>query len=249
MGSQNNRPDESNKLLSPRVPKSDMTSGILTNVLHDENTLIALISPIGRHREWGAIRGYLKSIAGTFDIQTSSLEFLDRSGKLLETRDEAFGQEAAAKQVGPFSIHFSDDTRRPSDADVVRWRVNNLIVETNLSKEEGVDLSVTYLPLQVPVARDPHMIVTVINRTPQVINIADGIRSAICRSDGKAYQSSRGGHWDGGAGLNPGGATTRQFSLDDFPGVPRTGRHEMSIELLGLISEPKYVDWLPAADR
>src|SRR5207249_3517332 len=102
------------------------------------------------------------------------------------------------------------------------------IVEANLSEPEGVDLFVTYLPLQVPVDDDPHIVVRVVNRTPQVINIADGIRSAICRSDGKAYHSSRGGHWDGGVGLNPGVSTTRQFSLDDFPGVPRTGRHEMS---------------------
>lgn len=224
-----------------------MTTEIQRNVRHDENTLIAVLPPLGRHSNWGSILGYLK-IAGrtTFEIRSSVLEFVNAKGELLETRAAAFGQRPGTKHSGPYSVRFSDDSRRPAGADRVYWRVNEMIVEASLSGQDDVGLRVIYLPLQVQVDRDPHIVITVVNRTTKVLNIADGIRSAICHADDKAYFSNRGGHWDGGTGLNPGSSTTRQFSLDDFPGMPRLGHHEMSIELLGLRSRPEYVDWLPA---
>ena len=217
------------------------------NVQHDENTLIAVLPPLGRHSNWGSILGYLKIASRrTFEIHSSVLEFVNANGELLEKREAAFGQQPGTKHSGPYSIRFSDDTRRPAGADRVYWRVNEMIVEAGLSGREDVGLRVMYLPLQVQIDRDPHIVITVVNRTTKVLNIADGIRSAICYADGQAYCSNRGGHWDGGVGLNPGYSTTRQLSLDDFPGIPRAGHHEMSIELLGLRSKPEYVDWLPA---
>lgn len=43
--------------------------------------------------------------------------------------------------------------------------------------------------------------------------------------------------------IRPGHATTRELNLSDFPGVPRTGRHKMSLEILGIKSEPQTIDW------
>ncbi len=222
-----------------------MESECRRNVRYDEGTLIAIVPPAGRHRDRAALLAYLKVADGkTFTIESSVLEFFDAHGKLLESREDVFGQQAGITRKGPFSVRFADDSRRHAGADRVNWRVNEMIVEASLS--EQVDFRVIYLPLQVPVELDPHIVVNVVNRTSAVLNIADGIRSAICRADGRAYTSHKGGHWDGEAGLNPGSSTTRQFSLDDFPGTPRSGRHEMSIELLGHSSEPVLVDWLPS---
>jgi len=76
-----------------------------------------------------------------------------------------------------------------------------------------------------------------------MLNIAEGVRNAACLADRKRFESNTGGHWDGGTNIQPDKAVTKQFSLGNFPGIPTTGRYQMSFEILGLTSEPESVEW------
>lgn len=220
------------------------------NVLIADGILIALLSPLGYRSEWGgALLGYLK-IAGdkAVSVVRSELVFLDTAGNTIETRTGAFGLGSGAKYSGPFSGRFSDDGRRPAAAVAAKWRVNDMEVESELSDPSETDMRVVYLPLLIASGKDPHVVVTLVNRTAGILNIAEGVRSAILFIDGNRYPSNTGGHWDGSYGLHPGRATTRQFSLDDFSGAPQSGIHNVSFTMLGLISEPETVNWHLTSD-
>ena len=112
--------------------------------------------------------------------------------------------------------------------------------------DETASLRVIYLPLQVGIEGDPHILVTVVNRTAGMLNFAEGVRTAVCIADGKRFTSTRGGHWDGGTTIQPRKAATARFSLNDFPGIPRTGCYEMQFEILGHVSQPEFVEWKDA---
>lgn len=219
----------------------------LKDVLQSDGILIALVTPLGFRSEWGALSGYLKIAAGkALEIEGSELLFLDAVGNVIETRREAFGLGGKNGLAGPYSHRFSDDTRRPAEAATVRWRVNDMEAGAGLTESEGISLRVIYLPLLVAVEGDPHIVVTVVNRTDRMLNIAEGIRNAACLEDGKRFASNTGGHWDGGTNVQPDKAATKRFSLDDFPGISKTGRHQMRFEILGLTSEPETVEWKDA---
>jgi hypothetical protein len=216
----------------------------LKDVLQGEGILITLVTPLGFRSEWGALLGYLKIAEGrALEIERSELFFLDAAGNVIETRREAFGFGGKKEFAGPYSHRFSDDTRRPAEATTVRWRVNDMEVEAGLIESEGISLRVIYLPLLVSVEGDPHIVVTIVNRTGGRMDIAEGVRNAVCLADGTRFASNTGGHWDGGTNVQPDKSVTKQFSLDDFPGIPKTGRYQMSFEILGLTSERESVEW------
>jgi hypothetical protein len=213
-------------------------------VLVKDNFLLAIVPPAGYRAEWGAILGFLKVAGGAvMRTERSELEFLNVKRETVEVRDDAFGLKSQTILTGPYSERFADDSRRPESAVLARWRINDTEIETSLAEPEGTALRVIYLPLQVAKEKDPHIVFTLINRGGEMLNIADGIREAVCRADATPYRSNTGGHWDGSYRLRPGHATTRQLNLDDFPGIPRSGRHEMSLEILGVTSEPAMIDW------
>jgi hypothetical protein len=212
------------------------------DVLQNDGVMIALLAPLGFRSEWSALRGYVKVAAGSFRIEDSELTFFSPGGDLLERRVNAFGLKRGKTFTAPFSERFSDGGRRRAQAVIVRWRVNEMEVEASLM-ESTTGLRVVYLPLQVRVKKDPHIVATVVNCTGATLNIAEGVRGAVCFADGKPFPSTTGGHWDGGVDVQPGKAATKQFSLDDFPGVPRAGQHKMSLQILGLVSEIETVDW------
>jgi hypothetical protein len=213
------------------------------DVLQSDGVMIALLPPLGFRSEWSGLRGYLKVADGSFRIENSELTLFAAAGDTLERRPNAFGLKRGKTFTGPYSGRFSDGSRRPADAVAVRWRLNDMEVEASLVESKQTALRVVYLPLQVPVEKDPHIVVTVVNLTGATLNIAEGVRNAVCFVDGQAFHSNTGGHWDGGVEIQTGKAVTKQFSLDHFPGIPKTGRHEMSFEILGLMSEPEVVDW------
>jgi hypothetical protein len=169
--------------------------------------------------------------------------FFHAAGTILVTRCNGFGIMGETEIHGPYSTRFSDDSRRPTGAAAVHWRVNGMEVEVELIELEGNVLRVVYLPLQVAVKDDPHIVVTIVNHTGEMLNIAEGIRNAACYADGNRYPSNTGGHWDGGTHVQPEKAVTKQFSLADFPGVPQAGMHQMNFEILGIRSESEMVDW------
>ena len=213
------------------------------NVLQSNGVMIALLTPLGFRSEWSGLRAYLKVSAGSFTIDSSQLTFFSAQGDVLETRPNAFALKRGKTFDGPYSDRFSDGSRRPAEAVGVKWRVNDMEVEASLVESKDTALRVVYLPLLVPVEKDPHIVVTVVNLTGTMLNIAEGVRNAVCFVDGQAFHSNTGGHWDGGVNIQTRKAVTKQFSLNHFPGIPKTGRHEMSVEMLGLVSEPEIVDW------
>ncbi len=216
----------------------------LKQVLQSDGILIALVPPLGFRSEWGALSGYLKIAAGkALEIKRSELLFWDAAENVIEARRQAFGLGDKTKLAGPYSHRFSDDARRPAETATVRWRANDMEAGTRLTESEGVSLRVIYLPLVVSTEGDPHIIVTVVNRTDATLNIAEGVRSAACIVDGKRFSSNAGGHWDGGSHIQPKKSITKQFSLRDFPGVPLSGQHEMRFEILGFRSEPEIIEW------
>jgi hypothetical protein len=168
---------------------------------------------------------------------------LDAAGNVIESRREAFGLGGKKQFAGPYSNRFSDDTRRPAEATAVRWHVNDMQVQAGLIESEGISFRVIYLPLLVSVEGDPHIIVTIVNHMGERMNIAEGVRNAACLADDTRFASNTGGHWDGGTNVQPDKAVTKQFSSDDFPGIPKTGRYQTSFEILGLTSEQESVEW------
>lgn len=220
------------------------------SVLIADELLIGLLSPLGYRSEWGALLGYLKIAGNTaVTIMRSELVFLDTEGNTIETRTGAFGLGSGAKYSGPFSGRLSDDSRRPAAAVAAKWRLNDMEVASELSDPSETALRVIYLPLLVASSKDPLVVVTLVNRTAEILNVAEGTRSAVLFVDGNRCPSNTGGHWDGSYGLHPGRATTRQFSLDDFSGAPQSGIHNVSFTMLGLISESETVNWHPGRSR
>ncbi len=224
---------------------TDLSARKINCVLLAEGVLLAIMSPLGFRSEWGSLSAYLKVAGSTaLEVKNSELFFEEANGKVIERRLEAFGLKEKMLVSGPFSERFSDDAPRPEGAVTVVWRVNDLEVSSDLFESEEVSLRVRYLPLRVPVDNDPHIIVTVVNRTGEMLNIAEGVRKAACFSDGKRYGCIRGGHWDGSSHVQPRKAFTKRFSLSDFPSMPDSGRHEMSFEIFGSKSLPRTVNWI-----
>lgn len=215
-----------------------------TEIIHADGMLLAVMPPIGFRSELGAVLGYLKIVNGkTLKIERSELEFLDTEGTIIEMCPDAFGLLKGSHLAGPYSERFADDRQRKESASVVIWRVNDMEVMASLIEPEGIELRVAYLPQRIEKEKDPHIVFTLLNRGEKMLNIADGIRTAVCYADGTPYQSNIGGHWDGSYLLRPGHSTTRQFNLNDFPGIPQTGVREMILEILGIKSNPQTIDW------
>jgi hypothetical protein len=220
-----------------------------SNLFIKDDVMLALLPPIGFRSQRGSVLAYLKVADRTeIHIQRSELELLNGDGDVVESRVPAFGIKSDTIIKGPYSERFADDSRREESAVCIRWRLNGFEVKASLLEPEGIALRVVYLPLQITKEKDPHIVFTLVNRGNEILNIADGIRNAVCRADGSSYQSNTGGHWDGGYQVPPLYATTHEFNLGDFPGIPRTGRHVMSLRILGQTSEPETIDW-KTADR
>ena len=183
-------------------------------VFLSDGILIALVTPLGFRSEWGALLGYLKIEEGkALKIERSELAFLDADRNILESRCDAFGLGDETKLAGPYSERFSDDSRRPAGAVAVRWRVNEMDAKASLLDSESNALRVIYLPFHVAVKGDPHIVITVVNRTEEMLNIVEGVRNAVCIVDGKRFPSNIGGHWDGGSYIQPKKSITKKFSL------------------------------------
>ncbi len=217
---------------------------MFNDVLQSDGILIALLTPLGFRSEWGGLSGYLKIAEGkSIGIERSELIFHDAAENVIATGTGAFGLVAGTSLAGPYSLRLTDDARRPSEAATVGWRLNDMEVNARLIESEASSLRVVYLPLLVSMKGDRHIVVTYVNRTGGMVNIAEGVRSATCIVDGKRFPSNTGGHWDGGSHVQPGKSITKQFSLEDFTGVSLTGQHEMSFEMLGSKSDPEIVEW------
>jgi hypothetical protein len=225
-----------------------MALSISTNseVLVKENLLMTLVPPIGYRSEWGALLGFLKLARSTeVVVECSDLEFFDGDERSLQKRHNAFGLTTGMRLSGPHFQKIGDDNRRPEAAVLAKWQLNQFSVSTNLVvlTTAWQALRVVYLPLQVPLPEDHHIVVTIVNLSEDPINIADGMREARCWVDGVAYESVAARLWNGRYLIQPQQATTRLFKLNDFPGVPRHGIHEMSLEILGAFSPPQFVNW------
>lgn len=214
-------------------------------IVHCGGLLIALVSPLGPRP--GAIVAYLKlGQPGRSAIRQSDLTWLDAHGRPIQTLKDPFGLCGARLEV-PCSLRFACDRPSPPRAASLRWQVDELVADADLIGGADASLRVLYLPLQVPVPGDPHLVATVVNHGERILDFAQGVRESVLLVDGQQYPSAAGGHWDGGYALRPGFSRTHRFGLDDFPGAPRSGLHRMSLRLLGLTSEPVEVDWQAVA--
>jgi hypothetical protein len=215
-----------------------------SEILVSGSNLMALVPPVGYRSEWGSLLAFLKLSQGMeLSVDYSELDFSDARGHMLESRKNAFGLTPGIHLSGPYSEKLGDDSRRPVAATLVKWRLNGLLVETNLVTSQLDPLRVVYLPLQVPLSDDHHIIVSIVNLGETLLNIATGMQEAVCWADGVAYESIAARVWNGSYLIRPGHATTRRFRLSDFPGTPRHGTHEMSLEILGIRSIPQTVTW------
>lgn len=211
-----------------------------------DDILVALTPPIGHRPEWASLVAYLKVARGTeLAVERSELALVDAAGRTLETRRDAFGLAAGMRIAGPYSRSFGDDTLRPNKAVHARWRLNEFSLDAGLvfSESEWQAPRVVYLPLQVPLADDCHILVRLVNLGEAPINLANGMREAVCWVDGVPYASTAGRVWNGGYLVQPRQATTRRFRLADFPWAPRHGTHEVSLEMVGARSPAEVVTW------
>ena len=126
-----------------------------------------------------------------------------------------------------------------------RWRLNDWVVTAPVTEPECVwpSLSVTYLPLQIPLRDDKHFVVGLVNTGEEPLDIARGVQEAVLWVDGQAWPSAAGRVWNGPYLLRPGHTTMRALRLADFPGAPACGAHEVALGMAGRRSAPHRVQW------
>lgn len=215
------------------------------DVLVDESVLLAVVPPIGKRAGWGSVMAFLKLANDVrLNIIDSQVEFLDGAGRVLETVTEAFGLHEGMVLMGPHSERFVDDRPIPKPAVAILWRLNRFEVKTGLIQANYTPLRVIYLPLQVPIPNDPHIVFTTINCGTSVLNISDDIHSTVCTSSGSSFKADPNLSADvSGVEIQPGRSFTRLFSLDEFPGISRNGLQEMHFRFRGEESDRQMVNW------
>jgi len=211
------------------------------NVFIGEGFAIALLPLVRAPKGPSVLGALLKVLPGPeLKIHESMLEVSAPEGVILRQRG-AFGLGGACI-AGPHIRRFSEDASTDSRATTMRWSLNESIVEVPCGDGPS-DLRATWLAVQIPLPNDVHLVVDFFNRSAHTVNIATAMREAVCWADGVPYPSVAGGVWNGPYLVAPGRKTRRSFSLDDFPGVPRSGTHEMSVGFGGERSSPETVTW------
>lgn len=215
------------------------------NVYHKDDMLMAIIPPAGSRPDLMSLIIYLKIAKGTdLIINRSELIFTDTEGNIVETRLNAFG--LLNKHItGPYSKKTGDDNYMPKESVAVHWYLNEYRVQTSLLtlNDNPKVPKLVCLPLQVNLPDDYHFIITIINTTQDLLNIADEMRQAVCRMNEKSFPSIAGRLWNGGYLIRPGRAALLKFRLGDFLGAPKRGLYEVSMEICGLQSATQYVNW------
>ena len=217
-----------------------------SKVLVRANVLMGLLPPIGPHAEWQAAVAFLRLAQNTeLNVKNSTLNFIDTDKRLLGTCESAFGLTPGTRLRGPYTVKLSDGRRRPARAVHQRWDLNEMSVATGMGtrETESQPFQVVYLPLQVALPHDYHVIASLVNQGQTPLDIAEGVRQAVCWMDGIPFESNAGRVWNGPYLVRPNRATRYYFRLSDFPGMPRSGLHEMSLEMCGLRSHAEIVDW------
>jgi|GEM_PF-5950004 len=212
----------------------------------DESLLLSLIPPFGPRAALMASRGVLKVAAGReIAIQHSELTFFDAAGRPLAAHAGAFGLASGTLITGPVCRNLKDQGRRPDGAASMQWRLDGHAVAVEIldPPESWGSLRAYFLPLQVPVSDDFHCGVHYVNTGTAPVSSVEGVRQAVCHVDGEPYRSAAGGTWNGPSMVPPGRAFGARFSLSDFPGAPRQGVHEISLEMFGLRTSPATVRW------
>jgi hypothetical protein len=215
-------------------------------VLDTSTLLMAILPARGARSAFASIHAVLKWVPEEpLIVTSSSLEFLTTDGRMIARSEQAFGFAADSRYPGPHVQFLSDGFRRPAEAQRQRWHLNDWMVEApiRLPTKESRGLHVEWLPLQVPLPDDIHVLAEFVNLSPQPLNIATGVREARCWVDGVAFPSAAGGIWNGRYLIQPGRAAVCRFRLADFPGIPTTGIHEVALEMLGERSDPVRVRW------
>lgn len=218
----------------------------VANVFETEQVLIALLSALGPRAAREARRAALKWAGpGELTVTSSIIEFVDCLGNVVERRERAFGLDSGVAIEAPYSAALADDREAPAAATTQRWRLNDwsVVASAALPEPDWEGLVATCLPLQVPLLDDQHFVLQLVNTGSVPLDIARGVREAICFVDGKPWLSTAGRIWNGPYLLRPGHVTVRRFRLADFPGAPVTGTHEIVLELLGRRTAPQRVHW------
>jgi hypothetical protein len=216
-------------------------------VIAGESLLLALIPPVGRRPDVALLTAFIKVAEGSdLIIHQSEITFTDAAGNIMEFRNNAFQLEEGIHFTGPCLKALEDHNRRPESAARFQWRINDLSVEGNItfSEEEWHLPRVVCLPLQVALECDCHFIVSIVNTGIDLLNISEGVRNALLHVDGISYDSIAGRSWNGIYLIQSGRSYTQRFRLLDFPGAPRNGSHEVSLEMFGRRSVTQTVDWL-----
>jgi hypothetical protein len=214
------------------------------NVFDTDNLLLALVPTLGPRAAISATLCELKwAGSAPLKVERSTLEFIDDKGEVIGRQERAFGFEPGTELVAT-SQSCIDENHRPAGL-LQRWRLNDWVVESPIvvPEAEWGNLHVIWLPLQLPLVTDVHIVVSLANLDDKPLDIARGVREAVCWVDGVPWSSAAGGVWNTRYLIEPGHSTRRHFRLADFPGVPTAGRHEMSFQMLGRRSKPQFIQW------
>lgn len=206
-------------------------------------TLIAALGPRARH---DATLGELKWGGSTpLEVEQSTLEFCDEAGQVISHKEQAFGLTPGTQLIAPYSRSLIDESVRPPKGVLQRWRLNDWVVESPsiVPATEWGQLYVTWLPLQLPLAQDMHVVVGLVNLDVKPLDIARGMSEAVCWVDGVPWPSGVGRVWNTRYLIETNHSTRRHFRLADFPGLSILGKHEMALEMLGYRSKLQVVEW------
>lgn len=221
-----------------------------TSVFYTDELLISLFAGLGPRAGLTPTRAILKWRGPqSLVIARSTLEFLNNEGRLICRRDHAFGLVHGSRIEPPYSQWLTDEEPRPREASIHQWRLNDWTVTASIELPESawLGLTVTCLPLMLPLPHDNHMVASLVNLDDQAMDIARGVQEAMCYVDGVAWPSAAGRVWNGSYLVYPRHATTRRFRVADFPGMPAQGAHELVLELLGRKSAPQTANWIGTA--
>jgi hypothetical protein len=217
------------------------------NLFYTDELLMALFVGLGPRAGLAPTRAILKWCGPqSLVIARSILEFFDNKGRHICCRDNAFGLIHGSRIEPLYSQWITDEEPRPREAVIHRWQLNDRTVTASIELPESAwpELTVSYLPLMLPVAHDKHLVASLVNLDDQPIDIARGVQEAVCYVDGVAWRSAVGRVWNGSYLVYPRHATTRSFRIADFPGMPAQGAHELALEFLGRKSALQTVNWI-----
>lgn len=215
--------------------------------LNSENKVSLFLLPPIPQKPYRAFRAIVKIPTNfALEIYKSLLTYFDRHGSFLASQQKAFRFYPGFVLEGPIFCTSTNPEPPPTNgAYRVQWRCNEIVTESflltvDLFNTETSKIHVFYIPVQVPLPDDIHLIIYYFHSSNQMFDWTKGPLALYLIVDGYLC-IFRPRIFNGTFKIMPGKWTVLYICLDAFPDAPRSGSHTMSVHLGNCTSVPEQV--------